>query len=51
LLVKYLDGNVKTPDREVEHPGYDESWYRRVAEEEGDRLKVRPVPTDDEGGE
>ncbi len=44
LLVKYLDGNVKTPGREVEHPGYDDSWYRHVAEQEGDRLKVRPLP-------
>ena len=42
LLVKYLDGNVKTPNGEVTHPGYDESWYRRVAEQEGERLQVRP---------
>jgi len=51
LLVKYLDGNVKTPGREVEHPGYDESWYRRVADETGDRLKVKTLPADEETGE
>ncbi len=44
LLVKYLDGNVKTPGGEVTHPGYDESWYRHLAEEEGDRLRVKPLP-------
>jgi dipeptidase len=44
LLVKYLDGNVKTPTREVTHPGYDETWYRRVAEESGDRLEMKKLP-------
>lgn len=44
LLVKYLDGNVKTPTGEVTHPGYDEAWYRRLAEEEGERLRVKPLP-------
>jgi dipeptidase len=44
LLVKYLDGNIKTPDREVIHPGYPEDWYRHVAETEGERLQVRPLP-------
>jgi dipeptidase len=44
LLVTYLDGNVKTPTGEVTHPGYPETWYRRVAEEEGERLQVKPLP-------
>jgi len=44
LLVKYLDGNVKTPTGEVTHPGYPEDWYRRVAAEEGERVQVKPLP-------
>jgi len=43
LLVKYLDGNVKTPTGEVTHPGYPEDWYRRVAAEEGERVQVKPL--------
>jgi dipeptidase len=53
LLVKYIDGNVKkeengqfkrnpyglpsTPD----FPGYDEAYYRSIAESAGERLKVK----------
>jgi len=44
LLVKYLDGNIKTPTREVTHPGYPESWYRGVVGATGDRLKMKKVP-------
>ena len=44
LLVKYLDGNVKTPTGEVTHPSYPESWYRRIATEMGDRARVKPLP-------
>lgn len=44
LLVKYLDGNIKIPGRDVEHPGYDDGWYRHLAEQEGDRLQVKPLP-------
>jgi hypothetical protein len=44
LLVKYLDGNVKTPTGDVTHPGYPEDWYRRVAAEEGERVQVKPLP-------
>jgi dipeptidase len=51
LLVKYLDGNIKTPDREVLHPGYSERWYRHVAEQEGDRLRVRPLPGEADDGD
>ncbi|MDE6391602.1 MAG: C69 family dipeptidase [Duncaniella sp.] len=57
LLVKYLDGNVKreTPEGEFERtphgmcaspmfPGYDERYYRSVAKETGDHLKVKQFP-------
>ena len=46
LLVKYLDGNVKTPGREVEHPPYPERWYRYIVEERGEELRMpQPAPT------
>jgi len=48
LLVKYLDGNVKTPTREVTHPGYSEAWYRHIVEETGDKLKVRETEQNQE---
>ena len=50
LLVKYIDGNVKKErdgrfDRNEwgfpkapDHPGYPESWKRRVVEETGEKL-------------
>lgn len=45
LFTRFMDGNVKTyipgqQNPKVEQPGYDESWYRRVAEDAGDRLRV-----------
>lgn len=40
LLVKYLDGNVRDSQGKVTHPGYPESWYRRIAEESKDFLAV-----------
>ena len=43
LLVKYMDGNVKTELGAVTHPKYPESWYRRIVSERGEILKVRPV--------
>ncbi len=43
LLVKYMDGNVKDELGKVTHPPYPESWYRRIAEETGDRLKARKL--------
>lgn len=56
LLVKFLDGNVKkqNPDGSFKRtpegtpagpdfPGYDERYYRSIVNEQGDRLKVRPV--------
>lgn len=45
LFTRFMDGNVKTriagqQNPKLEQPGYDEAWYRKVAEEAGDRLKV-----------
>jgi len=40
LLVKYLDGNVRDSQGKVTHPGYQQSWYRRIAEESKDSLAV-----------
>ncbi|OPZ67871.1 MAG: hypothetical protein BWY83_02483 [bacterium ADurb.Bin478] len=43
LLVKYLDGNTKDELKKVRHIGYPASWYRRIAEDTGDRLKMRKL--------
>ncbi|MCX5752138.1 MAG: C69 family dipeptidase [Candidatus Krumholzibacteria bacterium] len=43
LMVKYMDGNVKTELNEVTHPPYPDSWYRRIVNERGEILKVRPI--------
>jgi hypothetical protein len=43
LLVKYMDGNLKDELGNVKHPGYPESWYRKVAGETGDHLKYKPL--------
>ncbi|HPK05784.1 MAG TPA: C69 family dipeptidase, partial [Bacteroidales bacterium] len=45
LFMKYLDGNIKyqEPDKKnptVKFAGYSEEWYRRIAKETGDHLKV-----------
>lgn len=56
LLVKYMDGRIKQEEngkfkRTAEgypesplSPGYSESYYRRIVESEGDRLRTRPMP-------
>jgi len=41
LLVKYMDGNVKTELGHVTHPGYPKSWYRKIVQETGDHFKMR----------
>jgi len=51
LFVKYMDGNVKTPNPpkegykfvspNLEQPGYGEAWYRRIVKETGDQFKVK----------
>jgi dipeptidase len=48
LLVKYLDGNVKTTQRNVTHPGYPESWYRKIVEETGDHFEMKKLPGEEE---
>jgi dipeptidase len=45
LFTKYMDGNIKTrvpgqKNPKVEQPGYGEAWYKRIAGETGDKLKV-----------
>lgn len=54
LFMKYMDGNVKTkaivpegykyhaPD--MTQPGYGEEWYKKVAKETGDKLKMPAAP-------
>jgi dipeptidase len=41
LIYKYLDGNVKDELGKVTHPGYPESWYRRIVNETGDHFKMK----------
>ncbi|MBN2009483.1 C69 family dipeptidase [candidate division KSB1 bacterium] len=44
LLVKYMDGNVKDELGHVTHPGYPESWYRKIVEEDSTKLKMKKLP-------
>ncbi|MBU8921832.1 MAG: C69 family dipeptidase, partial [Bacteroidales bacterium] len=48
LLVKYMDGNLKDELGNVKHPGYPESWYRKVVEETGDHLLLKELEKDEE---
>jgi dipeptidase len=43
LIWKYMDGNVKDEHGDVTHPGYQESWYRRIVQENGEHFKVRKI--------
>jgi dipeptidase len=43
LIVKYMDGNVKDELGNVTHPGYPESWYRKIVEETGDHLQYKKI--------
>jgi len=45
LFMKFMDGNVKTPaageqNPNLVQPGYGEDFYRKIAKETGDKLKV-----------
>jgi dipeptidase len=44
LFMKFMDGNVKTPSGQqnpnLEQPGYGEDWYKKIAKDTGDKLKV-----------
>lgn len=44
LLYKFMDGNVKDELGHVKHPGYPESWYRIIARDTGDQLKMKKLP-------
>lgn len=44
LLVKYIDGNVRDEQGKVNHPPYPQSWYRRIAEDTGQRLQHPAEP-------
>ncbi|HPS79824.1 MAG TPA: C69 family dipeptidase [Thermoanaerobaculaceae bacterium] len=44
LLVKYMDGNLKSPSREVDHPKYPDFWYRTIVKERGDILSRPEEP-------
>jgi len=48
LLVKYMDGNVKDELGKVTHPGYPESWYRKVIEETENHLKMKKLPDEED---
>ena len=46
LIWKYLDGNVRDEKGNVTHPPLPEAWYRAVAQEGGELLRVpKPAPT------
>jgi dipeptidase len=47
LIWKYLDGNVKDEFGKPHHLGYSPEWYKRIANETGDKLKV--IKTKEEG--
>jgi dipeptidase len=44
LIVKYLDGNVRDAQGKVTHPDYPEAWRKRMAQDGGDLLRVKPLP-------
>jgi dipeptidase len=48
LLLKYLDGNVRDAQGKVTHPDYPEAWRRRMAQEQPDLLRVKPLPGEKE---
>jgi dipeptidase len=47
LIYKYLDGNMKNELGKVTHPGYPESWYRRIADETGDHFKMKKLESNE----
>jgi dipeptidase len=48
LFLRYLDGNVRDEHGKVTHPGYPESWYRRIIKDSGDFYKERRIPGEPE---
>ena len=51
LLYKYLDGNLKNELGEVKHPGYAESWRRKVAAATGKHLQVGELASEKQAAE
>ncbi len=47
LIYKYLDGNMKNELGKVTHPGYPESWYRRIVDETGDHFKMKKLESNE----
>jgi len=43
LVWKYIDGNVRDEKGEPQHPAYPADWYKRIANERGEILKVKKV--------
>jgi dipeptidase len=43
LIWKYLDGNTKDEFGKAQHPGYTKEWYKQIANDTGDKLKVVKV--------
>ena len=43
LLVKYIDGNVKSPDGSLSQPGYPDWWYEKVVNETDDHFKMKKL--------
>ncbi len=41
LLVKFMDGNVKTKDKKVLHPRYPDWWYQTIIDATGEKFKVK----------
>ncbi|MFT3915115.1 MAG: C69 family dipeptidase [Anaeromyxobacteraceae bacterium] len=48
LVWKYLDGNVRDAQGKVTHPPYPAHWQKRIADEGGDLLLVKPHPGEPE---
>ncbi|GHG94999.1 C69 family dipeptidase [Comamonas sp. JC664] len=46
LLVKYIDGNVRDDLGKVNHPKYQEAWYRRIVQENGKALAMPAKPAE-----
>ena len=45
LFMKYMDGNIKRPNPgqqnpHLDQPGYGDKWYKKIADETGDKLKM-----------
>ncbi|TLX71062.1 dipeptidase [Labilibacter sediminis] len=62
LMIKYLDGNLHREENGVflksphglpvnaEFPGYDEQHYKQIAEETGDKLKMKKLEGEEDTG-